>query len=90
MPSLPQTGSQSAAQSTWSGADSVGLGDGDGAVAVGRRSSALGAARHASTTVVAEACKQGTFAAKSTSSVRRRGVVGNRTPTPPLARCRRP
>ena len=80
------------AQSTWSGGDMVGLGDGDGAVAVGtvvgagaaRLSVGLGdddtvatgaavgagAARHASTaSVVAEACKQGTFAAKSTSSV---------------------
>ena len=42
---------------------------GDGAAAVGTAVGA-GAARHASTaSVVAEACKQGTFAAKSTSSV---------------------
>ena len=57
----------------------VGLGDddtvaagaavGEGAAAVGTAVGA-GAARHASTaSVVAEACKQGTFAAKSTSSV---------------------
>ena len=46
--------------------DMVGLGDGEGAAAVGR---ALGR-RHSSTaSVVAEAWKQGTFAAKSTSSV---------------------